>query len=117
MLQKRKGARNGRSYVGNRLRFEGLGHHNNGQEGAQHHVKSSRIADDTASGFSRGKKWPAPAITRRAANAGIWFRSLAFSGTGRAIPSSAPYKVITGTFIFGRCARRSSKSLNRGSPG
>src|SRR5262245_59062333 len=102
MLQQRKRARNGRSYVGNRLRFECLSYDNDRQESAQHQVKSSRIADDTASGFSRGKKCPAPAMIRRAANAGIWFRSLAFSGTGRAIPSSAPYKVITGTFIFGR---------------
>src|SRR5215475_5846588 len=54
------------------------------------HFKTSRIAAETASGFSLGRKWPAPAMTRRAISIGNCTRSLGFSAAGRAIPSSAP---------------------------
>ncbi len=65
--------------------------------------RSSRIADETASGFSRGRKCPAPSMTRRATSDVKEARSAGEeSADGRAIPSLAPYKTIVGTEIFGR---------------
>src|SRR5205085_11822148 len=70
------------------------------QKSAQ--ASTSSRADETASGFSRGRKWPASLITRRAINFENCTRSFGFSAAGRAIPSSAPYSVITGTLTLGR---------------
>jgi len=60
-------------------------------------ASSSSIADDTASGFSLGMKCPTPGTTRRATSDVNDARSAGGDSVdGRAIPSSAPYRVIEG---------------------
>jgi FAD binding domain in molybdopterin dehydrogenase len=51
---------------------------------------NSSMADDTTPGFSRGKKCPAPATTRRATRAVNDARSAGVSAGGAPRPSSAP---------------------------
>src|SRR5262249_48358332 len=80
-------------------------------------LNNSINADDTASGFSRGRKCPAPATIRRLTSFGNCTLSALSSVDGRARASSAPYKRIVGTSIFGRAASLCSTASKRGSPG
>src|SRR5262249_57301413 len=66
-LQDRKRPRDRRSHVRHGLRRRRWrGKEKKPQKQSGYQANTARIAEETASGFSRGRKWPAPAMTRRA---------------------------------------------------